>query len=164
MDNYYEQLVTTYKTVKYRSLRFTSYIGVILAILMILIKQIIAGSTLLVISLAIFYLKKYLYVEYEYKFNKGEVIIEKIIAEKSRKEVANFNIKNVELLTKENSKYLKGLADVPKKKIKLYPVTTKKPIYTAVVDQKEKRIQLKFVPDEKFVNLCYKYNPNCVIK
>ncbi|MCT8975854.1 hypothetical protein N4T77_04510 [Clostridium sp. CX1] len=164
MDTCYEQLLTTYKTVKYRSLRFTSCLGAILGILMILVKQIVAGGFLLILSILIFYLKRYLYIEYEYKFNKGELVIEKIVARKDRKKVVYFNLKNVEILAKENSKYLKGLADTPKKKIKLYPVTCKETVYTAIVKDKEQRVQVKFVPDDTLINLCYKYNPNVVKK
>jgi hypothetical protein len=164
VDNKYNQLVTTYKTVQYRSINFIVVMGIILAIWMLLFGQVVPAVILIIAAAASFYFKRYLYVEYEYKFDSGNVEIYKIIGKSMRKKLIEFNIKDIEILSPESSKSLKALANIPHKKKNLYPVTSKEKIYAAILKLNDERIKLRFVPDEKFVELCFRYNRNVVKK
>lgn len=162
--NNYKQLVTTYKTVQYKSLSSVTVVGLILALIMVVTYQMIPAVVLVVVSFGTAYFKRYLYVEYEYEFNKQEISIHKIIGKVKRKKCINFNVKDIEILAVQNSKHLNSINNLPKKKMKLYPSTSRELIYSAVLKHNEERIQVRFVPDNKFIDLCYKHNPNCVRK
>lgn len=164
MDNFYEQLVTTYETIQYKAVGGLTFISGVLAILMMFFGQIVPCIFLIIIAAAAFYFKRYLYVEYEYEFTNGDIDIDKIIEKNKRKRVASFNIKELEILAPDNSGYIKELANLPKKEIRLYPETSKAVVYTAVLKYNGEMVRMKFVPDEEFINLCYRYNPRNVKK
>lgn len=164
MDNGYTQLVNTYKTVQYRSINFLVVMSGLLAVWMLMFAQVIAAAILIIAAVSAFYFKRYLYVEYEYKFDGGNIEIDKIVAKSMRRKLINFNINNVEILSPESSRSLKALANIPHKKKNFYPVTSKAEIYVAILKFNDKRIRLRFVPDEKFVGLCFKFNRNIVKK
>lgn len=162
MDNFYEQLETTYKTGVYKLLNGCSYIfGVIAIISMAVIPIFILG---LLITVACFFGKKKFYVEYEYAFTNGEIDIDKIIEMKKRKRIINFQIKEVELLAPEDSYYIKDFPNKPTDIISCYPPTTDKKIYVAIITGGNRRTMLRFVPNDEFLDLCIKYNPRAIKK
>jgi hypothetical protein len=162
VDNFYEQLITTYKTNAYKLLNASLYIFGLLAVLTLSALPIFAVC--LVLAAAAFFGKKKLYVEYEYVFTNGEIDVDKIVEMKKRSRALTFNIKSVELLAPENSQHIKDFANKPSKVVTLFPNTTDKDVYVAMVTGGNERLQLRFVPDEEFINLCYKYNPRAVKK
>lgn len=162
MDNFYEQLITTYKTTAYKIVNASFYVFGFLAL--ITLSSIPIFLVCAAIAAAAFFGKKQLYVEYEYVFTNGEIDVDKIVEMKKRIRVASFNIKNIELLAPENSQSVKDFANKPAKTLDLYPKTTDKTMYVAMVTGGNERIQARFVPDEEFINLCYKYNPRAVKK
>jgi hypothetical protein len=164
MSSYYKQLVTTYKTVQYKSIASVTFLSCILALIMIVTYQMVPAVVLILAAVGAAYFKRYLYVEYEYEFDKGEINIYKIVGKLKKQKRITFNIKDVEILAVENSKHLKAINNLPKKKVKFYPVTSKGEFYSAVLRYNEERFQLKFVPDSKFIELCYKYNPKAYSK
>lgn len=162
MDNFYEQLITTYKTTAYKIVNASFYVFGFLALITLSSLPIFILCAIL--SVAAFFGKKKLYIEYEYVFTNGEIDVDKIVEMKKRSRAANFNIKNVELLAPENSQSVKDFANAPTKVLNLYPKTTDRNLYVAMVTGGNERVQIRFVPDEEFVNLCYKYNPRAVKK
>ncbi len=162
MDNFYEQLITTHKTTVYKAVNASFYVFGFLALITLSALPIFIVCVIL--AVAAFFGKKQLYVEYEYVFTNGEIDVDKIVEMKKRSRVANFNIKNVELLAPESSSSVKDFANKPSKVLDLYPKTTDKTMYVAMVTGGNERLQIKFVPDEEFINLCYKYNPRAVKK
>jgi uncharacterized membrane protein len=164
MDNFYEQLVTTYETVQYKAIGGVTFISGALAIFMMLFGQIIPCLFLILIGAGAFYFKRYLYLEYEYEFTNGEIDIDKIIGRNKRKRVASFNIKQVEILAPDNSNHIRDLPNKPKKEIRFYPETSKAVIYTAVLKYNGEMVRMKFAFDEGLINICYKYNPRNVKK
>ncbi|MFL0246511.1 DUF6106 family protein [Candidatus Clostridium stratigraminis] len=162
MDNFYEQLAVTHKTGMYRLLNACVYFFCVLAILSMAVIPVFILS--LLIAAVCFWGKKKLYVEYEYAFTNGEIDIDKIVEMKKRKRVMNFQIKEVELLALENSYYVKDFLSVPNDIVSCYPKTTDKEIYVAMITGGNKRVKLRFTPDEEFLNLCFKYNPRSVKK
>jgi hypothetical protein len=162
LDNFYEQLAATNKTSAYKLLNVCVYFFGALAVFtmgaipIFILSLLIAGGC--------FFGKKKLFVEYEYAFTNGGVDIDKIVEMKKRKRVMNFQIKEVELLAPEDSYYVKDFSYTPSEIVNCYPKTTDKEIYVAMITGGNKKVKLRFTPDEEFLNLCFKYNPRAIKK
>ena len=159
MDNFYEQLVTTSKTIKYKTAGIASIVLCIMGILSEVVGQLIPGLIILALAALLYYNKKIFYVEYEYTFTNGDVDIDKILEKKKRSKIINFSIKDCELLAPRNSDYIKDFSNKPQKMLNLYPETYKGTIYTAMITGGANRLQLNFAPDNEFLQLSFKYNP-----
>lgn len=164
MDNFYEQLVTTRKTTVYSIANGGTYAVGVLGVMMVGSSLFIEGLLFIAIAVGIFFLKKKLYVEYEYDFTNGEIDVDKIIEMKSRKRILSFNVKDIELLAPLESDPVRDFGNKPEKVLKVYPTTSEAKLYVAMITGGENRVQLIFVPDEKLIELCYKYNPRAVKK
>ncbi|MBU3190194.1 hypothetical protein K9O30_14095 [Clostridium bowmanii] len=161
MDHVYEQLVTTYKTGAYKTINAATFIFAIIGLLAFSINLIFA-IVLLCFAIGSFFFKKKLFVEYEYQFIYGEIKIDKIIELKKRSTVVTFNIKEVGLLAWEGSDALKDYSNKPSAIVNAYPNTSKERIFVAMVTEGNNKMQLKFVPDEEFLNRCFKINPRAI--
>jgi hypothetical protein len=163
MDHFYEQLVTTYKTSSYKVVNAMTYVfaGVGIATLS---ANIIIAVIMLCLAGACFFYKRKLFVEFEYQFTNGEIDIEKIIEMKKRSKITTFNIKEVGLIAPEYSDAIKDYSNKPSAIVKCYPDTAKGKVYIAMVTEGNNRMQLRFVPNEKFLDYCYKANPRAVKK
>lgn len=162
MDNFYEQLVTTYKTIHYKSISFIMYLDVILAVIMSLTFNLIPALVLLAGFAGIYFYRRNLYIEYEYDFTNGEMDVDRIIQMKKRKRVLTFNIKDIELLAPEDSDEIKYFSGKPDKIMTCYPPTSRETVYIAMITGGKERLQLRFVPDKELLELCFKYNPRAV--
>jgi len=161
MDHLYEQLVTTYKTGAYKTINAATFVFAIMGLFTFSINLIFA-VVLLCLAAGSFVFKRKLFVEYEYQFIYGEIKIEKILEMKKRIKVVTFNIKEVGLLAPEGSDALKDYFNKPSAIVKCYPNTSKERVFVAMVTEGNNKMQLKFVPDEEFLNRCYKINPRAV--
>lgn len=161
MDNVHEQLIPTSKSAAYNAANFGCYGVGVLGLLMIMGNPII-GILLIAIAVGLFFLKKNLYVEYEYSFVNGEVDIDKIMEMRTRKKVVSFNAKQVELLALEDSNYVKDFSGKPDKIINAVPKGNTQKAYIAMVTGGAERFQLRFLPDEETINLYFKYCPRAV--
>lgn len=164
MDNFYEQLVTTHKSATYSMANNGMYVAGFLGLLMLGSMSIIPAVAMLAIAVGLFFAKKNLYVEYEYDFTNGDIDIDKIIEMKSRKRVVSFSAKDIELLAPLESDSVKDFSNKPEKVLKLYPSNNDGKQYAAMVTGGGNRVQVVFVPNEKFLDLCYKYNPRAIKK
>lgn len=164
MDNYYEQLVTTQKTTKYKISNGAAYVFGVLAFLALGGGSFIPGLIFLGIGVGLFFLKRNQYVEYEYGFTNGEIDVDKIFEMTRRKRVYSFSIKDIELLAPEDSYHVKDFSNKPDKVYNFYPSTATEKVYVAMVTGGTDRAQVKFVPNDEFIELCYKYNPRAVKK
>lgn len=164
MDNFYEQLETTYKTGKYKLVSSLVYIFGVLAFLGMVTGMFIPAILLIVLAALSYYFKKNLYIEYEYDFTNGEIDVDKIMEMQKRKRILTFSIKDVELLAPENSDQVKDFSNKPSSVLSCYPETTDKKVYVAMITGGTQRLQLRFTPDEELIAHCYKYNPRAVKK
>ena len=163
MDNFYEQLLTTSKTTSYKIVSRSTYVFGLIGLLIASVNMIFA-IILIALAVACFFYKSKLYVEYEYQFTNGEIDIEQILEMKKRKKITTFNIKEVGLLALGDSDVVKDFSNKPNSIVKCYPTTAKGQVYVAMVTEGKDKMQLLFMPDEKFINLCFKYNPRSVKK
>lgn len=163
MDNFHEQLIKTSKNAQYTVANAAFYVLGVLAIGFLTVNFIIAvvfGA----MSAGLFFLKKKLYVEYEYYFTNGEIDIDVIMEMKSRKRLITFSAKDMELFAAENSTYFMDYSDKPKNEMVLYPKESTEKVFVAILSHSGEKKMLKLTPDEEFINLCYKYNPRAVKK
>lgn len=163
MDNFYEQLVTTSKSSSYKLVNGATYVLALLGVASFGTNLII-GVVLIALGVACFFYKQKLFVEFEYQFTNGEIDVEKILEMKKRSKVTSFNIKEVGLLAPEDSNETRDYSNKPTSVVKCYPNSSKERVYVAMVTEGNNRMQLRFIPDEKFLNHCFKYNPRAVKK
>jgi hypothetical protein len=163
MDHVYEQLVTTYKTGAYKILNAATFVFALIGMAVFRI-NLIFKIVILCLAVGSFFFKKKLFVEYEYQFIYGDIKIEKILEMKKRSKVVTFNIKEVGLLAPEGSDFVKDYSNKPSAIVKAYPSTSKGRVFVAMVTEGNNKMQLKLVPDEEFLNRCYKMNPRAVKK
>lgn len=163
MESFYEQLETTYKTGAYKFVNGLFYIFGVLALLTFSI-NLVFFAIFLLLSVGAFFLKRTMYIEFEYVFTNGEIDVDKIIEKKKRSRSFSFDIKNVELLALEDSHHVKDFGNKPSKILNLFPKTSNKKVYVAMVTGGTERVQVRFVPNEELIDMCYKYNPRAVKK
>lgn len=164
MDNYYEQLVTSKETPKYILARLGMIISAITAGFYLMVVNWIFMLTFAVIAIILYFVKRKSFVEYEYIFTNGDIDVDIIYEKIKRKTVFNFSVKDIELLAPANSDEVKNFSGTPKKVAKFYPSTSNERIYVAMVNKGGKKYKLLFVPNEKFIGMCFKYNPKAVKK
>ena len=163
MDAIYEQLITTQKTSIYSACNMLVYIIGGIGLLSTGVNILIA-IPFIVIAAALYFYKGNFYLEFQYDFINGEIDVDKIIEMKKRKKVISFNIKQVELLALENSDHVKDYSKAASKTISALSTTCSAKVYNAYIFQDNQVVKLRFAPDEKFLDLCYKYNPRVVKK
>lgn len=163
MDQFYEQLLVTKKTTLYKVANALMYIFAVFGVITFSI-NILIGILLIGSAGAIFFFKKKLYVEYEYDFTNGEIDIDQILEMKKRIRTLTFNIKDVELLANETSFYVKDFSNKPSKIMTFLPSSYEGKVYVAMLTGGNERVMIRFAPNEKFLNLCFKLNPRAVKK
>jgi hypothetical protein len=164
VDNFYEQLVTTQKTTKYKVANGAAYVFGVLAFLALGGASFVMGIIFLGMAVGLFFLKRNLYVEYEYGFTNGEIDIDKISEMTRRKRIFSFSVRDLELLAPEESYHVKDFSNKPEKIYSFFPGTSTEKVYVAMVTGGTDRAQVRFVPNNELIELCYKYNPRAVKK
>ena len=164
MDNFYEQLISTKKSTKYNIANVGMYVTGFLAITFIGGAQLIPGIALILIGVGLFFLKKKFFVEYEYVCTNGEIDIDKIIEMKKRVRVISFHVKDAEIIAPEDSYHVKDFANKPEKIINCIPEGCEMKPYIAMLTGGTVRAQLKFVPSQELIDICFKYNPRAIKK
>ncbi len=165
MDYFYEQLVTTKKSTTYIIAKYASFVFIIIAFVFITtfnITGFIIGGVFAGLAVAFFFLKQRLYVEYEYVITNGSVDIDKIVEATKRKKVIEFNVKDAELIGKEDSEEVRMFPNKPEKKLNCVISGNNAKVYVAFLTMGEERCTIRFTPDEKFLDICFKYNPRGV--
>jgi len=162
MDAFYEQLVTAEKNPAYSTCNTLTYVFAGLAVVALGMRIMIAAIPLIAIAAALYFYKGNLFVEYQYDFTNGEIDIDKILEMKKRKRVISFDIKKVDLLAPENSDYVKSYSRKAVKTINTVKANSTDKVYNAYILEDNQVIKLRFIPNEEFLNLCYKYNPRAV--
>ncbi|MCL2321266.1 MAG: DUF6106 family protein [Oscillospiraceae bacterium] len=165
MDYFYEQLVTVKKSATYTIVKYATFVFAAIALVAIMslnVTGFITGGIFALFAAACFFLKQKLYVEYEYVITNGSVDIDKIIEAGKRKKVIEFNIKDAELIAMEDSEEAKMFPNKPQKKLDCTTNGNKNKVYVAFLTMGEERCTIRFTPDEKFLDISFRYNPRGV--
>lgn len=157
MDKFYEQLLTTKKSLRYKSLNILYWVFLIGGLLYFFIATISfnVGLTIFsIIIIALSFLFKYFrnnsYKEYEYTFTNGNLVIDIIYNMNKRKTLFDEDVKNFEDFGKESE--VKIAKD--RKPQNCIPWDNKDEVYTIVSAGKAYYIS----PDEKLLSLINIYN------
>jgi len=162
MDNFYEQLESIEKPINYKIATALMYGFGVLAILCLSSMQFILCIISLLVAVAAFFMKRKAYVEYEYVFTNGVIDVDAIFEQKKRKRLLSFDAKDMELLAEVKSNYVKDFSNKPDKELNCFPAKSTKILYVAMITGGVERLQFTFTPDQRFLDLCYKYNPRAV--
>lgn len=170
MEKYYEQLTHAYRSPLHAIFSALVYICAALGLMTIFsfgafidIKVWIVISVFFIgTAVLCYFLKQKNYVEYEYIFTSGDVDIDMVIEARKRKRFVSFNINDVYMLAPEGSYNLDGAPEG--KKIIAYPKNTSEKKYIAVVNKDGAVNHIYFIPDEEFLEACFKSNPRNVKK
>ncbi|HBN28102.1 MAG TPA: hypothetical protein DEF85_02145 [Clostridiaceae bacterium] len=157
MDRFYEQLLTTKKSLKYTTLNILNWIFLIGGLLYFFLATISfnVGLTIFsIIIIALSFLFKYFrnnsYKEYEYTFTNGNLVIDIIYNMNKRRTLFDEDVKNFEAFGKKSDiKIAKG-----NKPQNCIPWDNKGEVYTIVSASKAYYIS----PDEKLLSLINIYN------
>lgn len=162
MDDFYEQFVARKDSRLYNYLKFLMYVTGFVAIACFAIMKIIGFIIFAVITVVIFVARRMLYVEYEYSFTNGEIDIDKIIDRNKRKTAANFQIKDIEVMAKAESDFIKSSDFKYDKELNCYNNCNNSDIYSILVICNQEKLRINFGPDKKFIELCFSMNPRKV--
>ena len=164
MSEQYKQKIFDENLIQYKSLKALAVMCFILAALMILFGAFYAGAVIAATGAASLYFRKYLLVSFEYEINDGRITVDKIIADKNRKNMVSFDLKDIIIMAPEANCKLKEMNLQPAKTLKLYPKAYLKGIYVIMVRSGEQVFKIKVLPDNKFIDICRKFNKQIVIK
>lgn len=164
MDNFYEQLLKVDNNFGYKTLNVLTYAFLVLALMFLFALNIPIAIASALLSGLSFSSKKNLMIEYEYAFTNGEVDVDKIIDMRKRKRLITFKVKEIEILAPKDNEEVSAALNNGEQRLKAYNKEQGERTYIAVINSGGKKINLYFQPDEKFLELCYKYNPRAVRK
>lgn len=156
MKSYYtEHLVRQNPTGKTKGTKAAIIAGaIILNLLLILFGGVLGGFALFVmvgvIALAIWLLKKF-DLEFEYTFfDEGDLYIDKIMSQSSRKRVLVTSVKEMELVAPVNSYEVQNFQN-----LKTLDYSSNEPnavVYVLVTKNKEERVKVLFEPNQKILD------------
>ena len=156
MKSYYtEHLVRQNPTGKTKGTKAAIIAGAILLnLLLILFGGVLGGFALFVmvgvIALAIWLLKKF-DLEFEYTFfDEGDLYIDKIMSQSSRKRVLVTSVKEMELVAPVNSYEAQNFQN-----LKTLDYSSNEPnavVYVLVTKNKEERVKVLFEPNQKILD------------
>lgn len=153
--------------------RKTGVSGIITRILCIvlimagLMSMLILGILGLTITALIIYMTYivwgYTSIEYEYSFLNGELSVDKIMGQRKRKTVANFDIKNAEIVAPAMSDEV--IRRVNNTVTKDYSTGYKGGnLYSMIINDADGLKQVLFEPNEKVLDAMYHVKPSIVKK
>lgn len=162
MDNFYEQFVPTNESTIYKVAKFLVYLIAALSAIYLFTGNFVfflisAGG-----AVGCYFLRKQLYVEFEYVYTNGVVDIDKIIDKNKRKRAVSFNVSDIELLAPLSSDDIKYSAFKPQNSFDFYPEKNEGKKYSVLLNHGGQRIQVNFVPDESLLRACFTKNPRKV--
>lgn len=164
MDQFNEQLVRPENVTGYKianiAYKVLLALAILYAVIFLPIYSIICG----IAGGALFYFKRYLYVEYEYVFTNGEVDIDVIYQRVNRKKKVQFSIKDAALFAPCDSQQYKDFNGKPSKVINVVPKGNTGKVYSIIINEGANKMEVRMVPEQKFLDASYMYNPRAVIK
>ncbi len=159
-ENYVEQLVKQNMTGKTMA-KIAGLAGLVL--LSFVVTLLVPMLTILPIIaiIVVFYLgKRWSCVEFEYIYFNGEVDIDRILGMEKRKRYISFNAKEMEILASTGSSALKAFENLP-----LYDCSTNTDAhsYEVVTTYKEKKVRIRFEPNQEILDGLRLYAPRKVM-
>lgn len=153
--------------------RGTSISGVLLRILSIFIVLIgvmsilwlgILGFTLTVLlGYASYMVWSYTSVEYEYSLLNGDLMVDKIMGQSKRKNIANYDIREAEIIAPVMSEQIVRAS--MNAVVKDYSAGGKvNTVYAMIINNANGKVKILFEPNEKVIEAMHHVRPNIVVK
>lgn len=162
MDIFYEQFLKGQEQAAYKVVKVLPFILIPCGLILFVLGFTAISLVIIIWGIASVFFKKFFYIEFEYAFTSGEIDIDQILNRKARRRLVSFHIKDVELMALENSEEYKNYSNKSLRIIHAFPKGTEGRVYAAVVNGGAEKYQFMFMPDEEFVNFCFKFNPRAV--
>lgn len=153
MDCFYEQFQTKdYKIIE-NTFNILSKVFLFIAIIFLALSNIIVAIIFGLLYFGVFVLSKNIIVEYEYELTGNELTISKIMNKSKRKELGNFNIKEISTVKtldklSNSTKVIKAHLDESEFKAMVYIVKTSEGV-----------LGFQLALDDKLMELIKKVNP-----
>ena len=158
-----EQIVKRKTSVPMILARILMIIGVILITFLMLLMGfgMIAFTVGALLIYCVYLFFAYTNVEYEYSFLNGDLTIDKIMGQRKRKTVAEYDIKKAEIIASSFSDEVIR-ASHNAKMIDYSTGAKSDNLYSMIVFDGKDRMQVVFEPNEKIINAMYHVRPNIV--
>ncbi len=116
------------------------------------------------VGLAVYYLFRRENIEYEYIFTSGELDIDKIINQSSRKRIMSLNVREIELMVKFDLEDKYGEFKNITKVLDFSSGTQSEDRYIALFKREQDRVKMIFDPNEQVFKSIKAYIPNKIKK
>lgn len=105
----------------------------------------------------------YTSIEYEYSLVNGEFSVDKIMGQRKRKNIANYEIKDAEVIAPINSEQvIRGSMNAI---VKDYSTGRKSEgVYAMIISNNDGKTKVVIEPNEKVIDALYHCRPNIVVK
>ncbi|ADL52870.1 DUF6106 family protein [Clostridium cellulovorans] len=163
MDGFHEQFLESKKPAIYTVAVALHYFTLGLGLLSMLLGQIALAILAFLIAIAMYFVKRNAYIEYEYELTMSEFDISVIYDKQRRKAFASFDVKDIEIMAPENSHEVLAHKDAKVKKCytSAYEDANK---YAVITTKNGKKVKYLIVPDEEMIRICFAMNPRKVRK
>ena len=164
MDNFEELLVAPASDVLHKVSVAAMWIFAVVAFFYMALGAFVYTLIFGAAAIALFFAKKYSYVEYEYSNTNGEIEIDSIFEQKNRKRKITFDMKDVLLMAPVESDRYKDNKENVSKVINTVPRGNTDKKYSAIVSKGAVKVEILMVLTQEFIDSCYIYNPRTVVK
>jgi len=163
-DALYEQLVSRRtKPLYYILLGGAFLLAVLIAVLGTMffgVFSFIAGA--LIALIAYYFISPQLSVEYEYSILNSEISVDKIMGQRKRKKVAEFDMKNAEIMADADSEEILRRVNNEMKVLDYSSREAGKLKYAVIFNEANGITEMIFEPNEKMVEALHKIRPSIV--
>ena len=158
-----EQIIKRRPSLSIMMLRTVSIVIVPIIFLLLLRYGIFAFTVTALVIYGVYMIWVYTSIEYEYSFLNGELSIDKIMGQRKRKHVADYEMKEAEVVAPLTSDQIVRASTGAM--IKDYSSGFKSNrLYAMIVNSADGKVKVVFEPSEKVIDAMYHMRPNIVKK
>lgn len=156
-----EQIIKRRTGVSNTILRVLAVFVAILSTLLISLLGMIGFSITIFVIYAVYLVFCYTSVEYEYSFLNGELSIDRILGQRKRKTIANFDIAQAEIIAKTGSEEMRShMREM--KKADFSSGYRSDNLYSMILNGKNGQVHVLFEPNERVIEAMKHARPNIV--
>lgn len=158
-----EQIVKRQTNISGVLLRIFSVFVVLIGVMSILWLGILGFTLTVLLGYASYMVWLYTNVEYEYSLLNGDFTVDKIMGQSRRKNIANYNIREAEIIAPVMSEQVVRAS--MNAVLKDYSSGNKKrTVYAMIINNANGKVKVLFEPNEKVIEAMHHVRPNIVIK
>lgn len=144
-------------------LRFFSIFVVVIGIMSIMWLGILGFTLTVLLAYAAYMVWSYTSIEYEYSFLNGELSVDKIMGQRKRKSVADYDIKEAEVIAPVMSEQI--IQASKNAVVKDYSSRNKHGnVYAMIINNANGKTMVLFEPNERVIETMYHVRPGIVKK